>query len=202
MLNKLYRLPKFFIASLFIGLGIAFILINEPPHTFCDTQVEHFKKVQTGILYKNKKDFHKESSILERKRLLCQKENAPGTCYDYFHYLKRLLKDLKLLSRECAPMIYQSLKVKKTFSQALSVMTALAWREEVLTGKVSKYNWLTRPDLYLFCDLKRNYVVNYGKENYMQLEQQILNLLPFDKKHPIALIQRRTILSESCSAYR
>lgn len=199
---KLYRLPKFLIASLLIGIGIVFILISDPPHTFCDTQIEHFKKVQKGILYKNPKDFHEEKSILERKRQSCQKTNAPGTCYDYFHYLKRLLRDLRLLSKECAPKIYQSLEVKKAFSQALTLMTALAWREEILTGKVSKYNWLGRPDLFLFCELKRKYIMNYGRESYGQLEQQILNLLPFDKKYSLELIQKRTILSEPCSAYR
>ena len=202
MIDKIYRLPKFLIASLFIGMGIVFILFNDPPHTFCDTQVGHFKKVQEGILYKDTKDFHREKSILERKRQLCQKESAPGTCYEYFHYLRRLLKDLKLLSEECAPKIYQSLEVKRAFSKALSLMTALAWREEVLTGKVSKYNWLGRPDLFLFCELKRNYITNYDRESYRRLERQIVNLLPFDKKYSLALIQKKTILSESCSAYR
>ena len=202
MLYKIYTLPKFLIAVLFIGLGVIFILINDPPHTFCDTQIEHFERVQKGILYKNTSDFHKEKSILERKRQACQKENAPGACYGYFHYLKRLLKDLKLLSEECSALIYQSGVVKKAFSQALSLMTALAWREGILTGIVSKYNWFSRPDLFLFCELKRNYIRNYGRENYKKLEKQILNLLPFDKKYSLALIHKKTILSESCASYR
>lgn len=202
MLDKIYRLPKILIASLFLVAGVVFILLNDPPHTFCDTQVEHFKKVQKGILYKDSKDFHKEKSLLERKRQFCQKEQAPGTCYEYFEYLKRLLKDLKLLSEECAPKILQSGEVKGAFSKALSLITALAWREEILTGKVSKYNWLGRPDLFLFCELKNKYIMTYGREDYQRLEQGILNLLPFDKKYSLALIHKKTILSEKCSAYR
>ena len=202
MLDKIYSLPKFLIAVLFIGGGVIFILINDPPHTFCDTQIEHFERVQRGILYKNQKDFHKEKSILERNRQACQKENAPGTCYEYFRYLKRLLKDLKLLSKECSSIIYQRVEVKKAFSQALSLMTALAWREEVLTGTVDRYNWFSRPDLFLFCELKRTYINNYGRENYKPLEQQIVNLLPFEKKYSVSLIHKRSLLAVPCSAYR
>ena len=163
MLSSIYRLPRPLLASLLIGGGIAYILLNDPPHTFCDTQIKHFKKVQIGVLYKNPKDFHAEKSTLQRKQNTCQKESAPGACYEYFFYLKRLLKDLRLLSKECAPLVYQTSEVKGAFSSALGLITALAWREEVLTGRVSKYNWLSHPDLFLFCDLKAKYILNYGK---------------------------------------
>ena len=196
MLNKLYRLPKALLAALFIGAGILFILINDPPHTFCDTQVEHFEKLQSGITYKTHEFFRKNRTLcrkkdapkscdplLERKRKLCQKENAPGTCYEYFAYLRHFLKDLPLLSKECSPLIYNNPKVKKLFSSAMTLMTALAWREEILTGKISKYNWLTWPDLSLFCDLKTRYIMNYGKESYFQLEKKILKTLALHKKN-------------------
>ena len=202
MLNTLYKLPKTLLASLLIGAAILFIIMNDPPHTFCDTQIEHFKRVQKGILYKNPKDFHKEKSVLKRKKNTCEKENAPGACYEYFAYLRRLLKDFRILSKECAPMIYKSSEVKKALSSALSLMTALAWREEVLTGKVSKYKWLTRPDLFLFCDLKTKYIRNYGKESYHLLEKEILELLPIKQKVPPHLMLKKTILSEPCATYR
>ena len=215
MLNKLYRLPKAFLAVLFIGGGILFILMNDPPHTFCDTQVEHFKKLQRGITYKTHKFFKKNrvlcrkkdapkacDHLLERKRKLCQKENAPGACYEYFAYLKRFLKDLRLLSKKCSPLIYNTSEIKKIFSSSLTLMTALAWREEILTGKISKYNWLTWPDLSLFCDLKTRYIMYYGKESYFQLENKILKLLPSTKKIASEYMLKKTILSESCTAYR
>ena len=201
MLNDIYKLPKTLLAILLIGGGIAFILFNDPPHTFCDTQIEHFKRVQRGILYRNPKDFHTEKSTLKRKKDTCQKENAPGACYEYFAYLRRLLKDFRLLSKECLPLIYETPEVKKAFSSALSLLTALAWREEILTGKVSKYNWLTRPDLSLFCELKTKYTMNYGKENYEILEKSIIGLLPVKQKVSPKHIKKKTILSESCTGY-
>ena len=133
MLNQLYKLPKSIIAALFIGGSILFIIFNDPPHTLCDTQVEHFKNLQRGMLYRDPKDFHKEKSILKRKENICKQENAPGACYEYFAYLKRLLKDFYVLSQECAPLIYSTTKVKKALSSALTLMVGVAWRgEEVL----------------------------------------------------------------------
>lgn len=215
MLNALYKLPKILLASLLIGGGILFILLSDPPHTFCDTQIEHFETIQKGILYKTHDFFKKNRSLckkeeapdscktmLERKKNLCQKENAPGACYDYFAYLKKLLKDTHVLSQECAPKIYSTRKMKEALSSALTIMVAIAWREEVLTGRVSKYNWLTRADFILFCKIKEIYILYYGKESYHFLENEILSLLPSTKKVASQLKMRRTILSESCTAYR
>ena len=202
MLSAFYTLPKTLLAILIIGLGILFILLGDPPHQFCDSQVEHFKRLQKGLLYKNPKDFHKEKSILKRKKNLCQMENAPGACYEYFAYLKRLLKDFRVLSQKCQPMIYATREVKKALSSALTLIVALAWREELLTGVVSKYNWLTRPDMYLFCEIKSKYIMQYGRKDYDRLENQILKLLPFKKGHSLQVVRRYSILSESCLKYR
>ncbi|MDE0092691.1 MAG: hypothetical protein OXN83_05360 [Oligoflexia bacterium] len=201
MLSNLYKLPKAVIASLFIGGAIIFIILNDPPHTLCDTQLEHFKSLQKGLVYKNKKDFHKEKSLLKRKKQTCQSENTPGACYEYFAYLKRLLKDFRVLSTQCKPIIFSEIQVKSALSEALTLITALAWREEVLTGQVSKYNWLTRTDMYLFCNIKSKYIQHYGRSTYENLEQQILNLLPTKNKNR-ELIFKWSILSESCLKYK
>ena len=201
MLSSLYKLPKAVLASLVIGGAIILIILSDPPHTFCDTQLEHFKSLQIGLLYKDQKDFHEEKSLLERKKQNCQKENSPGACYEYFAALKRLLKDFRVLSAQCKASIFSDIKVKSALESALSLMTALAWREEVLTGHISKYNWLTRSDMYLFCDLKSKYIQNYGQIAYVKLEASILNLLP-SKNQNKKLILRWSILSESCLKYK
>ena len=201
MLSDLYKLPKAVIAFLFIGGAIVFILLNDPPHTFCDTQLEHFKSLQKGLLYQDKEDFHKEKSLLNRKEQICQSESAPGACYEYFAYLRRLLKDFRVLSAKCKPIIFSETRVKSALSSALTLITALAWREEVLTGHVSKYNWLTRSDISLFCNIKNKYMQHYGMPAYEMLEQEIVNLLPTQNKNK-KLILKWSILSESCLKYR
>ena len=201
MLSNLYKLPKPLIAFLVIGGAIVFILFNDPPHTFCDTQLEHFKSIQTGFVYPDRKDFHKEKSRLNRKKQACQSENTPGSCYEYFFYLKKLLKDFRILSSECQSYIFSDLKIKSALSSALTLMTALAWREEVLTGRVSKYNWLNRTDMSLFCSIKDKYIQNYGMQVYERLEQQILSLLPTENKNK-NLVFKWSILSEPCLKYK
>ena len=197
----IYKLPKAVIATLIIGGAIIFILLNDPPHSFCDTQLEHFRTLQKGIVYQDSKDFHKEKSLLNRKKQACQTENAPGACYEYFAYLKRLLKDFRVLSSQCKPIIVAEAQVKSALSVALTLITALAWRKEVLTGQVSKYNWLTRSDMSLFCDIKSQYIQNYGMPAYENLEQQIVNLLPTQNQNK-TLILKWSLLSESCLKYK
>ena len=201
MLSNLYKLPKAVIAFLVIGGAIIFIILGDPPHTFCDTQLEHFKSLQKGLLYEDSKDFHKEKSLLKRKNQTCQQANAPGACYEYFAYLKRLLKDFRVLSAKCKPIIFSETQVKSALSSALTLITALAWREEVLTGQVSKYNWLTRSDMFLFCGIKNTYMQHYDMPAYEKLEQKILNLLPTQNKNR-ELIFKWSILSESCLKYK
>lgn len=202
MFRNLYKLPKFLIASLFILIAIIFILVQDPPHQLCDTQLQHFKNLQSGLLYKNKQGFYTDSSRLNRKKKLCEKEQKPGTCYEYFYSLKQILKDLWLLSEECAAQVYKTPKVQKTLSQALSLMSFLAWDERVFEGSVSKYKWLNLTDLVLFCDIKRRYQLYYGELAYFQLEQQILKDLTSKKQWSLKKRKTKSLLSVTCSIHR
>lgn len=202
MLNSIYKLPRPLLATILVGGGVLLIILKEPPYTFCDSQIEQFQKLQKGILYGNPADIHTEKSILTRKWILCRKENAPGACYEYFSYLRRLLRDLLVLSQECADLVYAKEEVQKALSSALALITALAWREEVLTGQLSKFNWLSRSDMYLFCDIKRKYLNNYGEQAYLKLEADILKLLPLQQEVSPKFLIKKTILSEPCIKYK
>ena len=198
MLNQLYKLPRFLLVSLLIGFGVFFILINDPPHTFCDTQIDDFKKHQQGLLYDNPNDFRNVKSSLKRNKNLCERENAPGACYDYFFYLRKLLKNIDALSDKCAPMIYKSADIRNAFSEALILITALAWDPETLKGSTNKYKWLTRPDLILFCSLKNRFKNYYGENSYQMLEKKILSLLPVENKVYPQILRKSSLLSEPC----
>lgn len=201
MLSGIYKLPKAVLALLVIGGAIIFILLNDPPHTFCDTQLAHFKSLQEGLLYKKSSDFHTEKSRLKRRQQMCQDSNSPGVCYEYFSDLKKLLKDFRVLSPQCKSIIFSDSKVKSALETALTLITAIAWREEVLTGEVSRYNWLNQSDMSLFCNIKNKYIQYYRMPAYEKLEQNILNRLNTakkDKKHML----KRSILSESCLKYK
>ncbi|MBC6416159.1 MAG: hypothetical protein GDA46_07255 [Bdellovibrionales bacterium] len=199
-MSSLYKLPKIILAFIFIGGAVFLIIVSEPPHTLCDTQIQNFKQNQKGFIYNNSKDFHKNKSILKRKKKNCEEGNSQGSCHDYFFLLKKILKDLQLISNECKPQIFADTKVKKTFAEALTLMTALAWREEVVLGHLSKINWLTKTDLSLFCQIKSKYLFEYGRNSYKKLEKQIINLIPNNTKNK-SLLLKWSLLSEDCYKY-
>ena len=201
MLSSLYKLPKTLLAFLLIGGAIALMLFSDPPHNLCDTQIEHFQEIQTGILYPDSSDFHQIKSRLQRHKKNCETEKSPGSCYEYFSLLKKLLRDFSVLSPECKSQIFSSSKVKKALQEALTLMTALAWRPELLSGKFSKLHWLKSPDMSLYCDIKSRYNLEYGQRDYQQLEAQIVSQLP-SKSRDKNLIHKWSLLSESCNPYR
>ena len=211
MLQDLYRLPKWFLATVFIGAGIAFILFNDRPHEFCDTQIKHFQSVQ-------KTNFTK---LIK----LCRETNSPGGCYKLFFQLNRLLKNFYLVSPRCFSRLSQvqltkqsrfkkanltaeekkelnkKSSVKEVLFQGVELMVFLAWRESVLSGKVSKFNWLGPADITLFCSLKETIISFYGRDSLKSFENQLVEKLSSRQKTPSQEIRRRSILSENCALY-
>ena len=211
MLQDLYRLPKWFLATVFIGIGIILIILNDRPHQFCDVQIDNFQSNQQVNFKKLIKN--------------CQETNSPGGCYGLFSQLNKLLKDFYLVSPRCFDRLSQTqltkksrfkianltkpekkeLKkkssVKEVLFQSMELMVFLAWREEVLTGKISKFNWLGPADLTLFCSIKEAIISFYGRDSLRDFENQLLEKLPAAQKETPQIIRRHSILSENCSLY-
>ena len=89
------------------------MIITDPPYQFCDAQVENFKTQQAGHLYPDPEDFKEETSRVKHYNSLCKEEGRPGSCYEYFFVLKKLLKDLELLSSECKEKIFFRKRLKR-----------------------------------------------------------------------------------------
>ena len=199
--DLLKKLPKSLIALVAISVGITFILLGDPPHKFCDTQVEHFKSVQKGIIFKDSKDkIHKVPSMTRLLRT-CRKTTSPGSCYEYFAYLDRLLKNFKLVSAECLTGLSQFKEVKTHLFNGMNTMVQLAWRERVLSGEVNKFNWLSPSDMSLLCSIKSKVTLLYSAETLKIFEQSILANLPNSQKLSLTSLKKFSILSESCSQY-
>ncbi len=202
MLDDLIKtLPKGLVAFIAICGGIAFILLNDPPHKFCDTQIEHFKSIQTGIILKDPKDKVYGLPLMVRLLKICRETVSPGACYEYFAYLNRLLKNFKLVSTKCLVNLSQIKEVKVHLFNGINTMTQLAWREKVLSGEVDKFNWFSPSDMSLFCSIKKTVILLYGRETLQAFEQTTLSNLPSSNKISLARLKKFSILSESCSKY-
>ena len=211
MLQDLYKLPRWFLATVLIGLGITFIVLNDRPHEFCDVQINEFQSNQQINFKKMIKN--------------CQETNSPGGCYALFSQLNRLLKDFYLVSPRCFDRLSQTqltkkprfkmanltkpekkeLKekssVKEVLFQSMELMVFLAWREEALTGKISKFNWLGPADMILFCSIKEAIISFYGRDSLRNFENKLLEKLPTTQKEIPHIIRRNSILSENCALY-
>ena len=211
MLQNIYKLPRWFLAFVLIGSGIAFIVLNERPHRFCDTQINHFLSVQ--------------QTNFPRLMTDCRETNSPGGCYKLFSQLNSLLKNFYLVAPRCLKRLSQTsltaksrfkaanltkeekkefskkISVKQVLLQNIELMVFLAWREEALSGKISKFNWIGPADMTLFCSLKRAVISFYGRDGLRAFENNILKRLPSEQKVPPAILRRRSILSENCALY-
>ena len=211
MLQNIYKLPRGFLAFILISGGIAFIVLNERPHRFCDTQIDHFLSVQ--------------QANFPRLMTACRETNSPGGCYKLFSQLNRLLKNFYLVAPRCLQRLSQTqltaksrfketnltpeeksalskkISVKQVLFQSIELMVFLAWREETLSGKTSKFNWLGPADMTLFCSLKRAVVSFYGRDSLRAFENQTLKKLPSEQKVPPSILRRHSILSENCALY-
>ena len=147
----LNQIPKALLVSLILIGGIFYMLFTDPPYRFCDAQVSNFE---------GKNSIPKVTSSYD----LCKEEARPGSCYDYFFYLGKLFKDLELVSPECISEIFVENNLKSVFEQALTLMTALAFDEKILSGGASRLSWLDRSSLNLFCRIKKEYENRYGRK--------------------------------------
>ncbi len=204
-MKALYKLPKALLAAILIGGGIAYIVINDPPRTLCKTQKKHFLSVQKGVLIKDPADKLRKKPLISRLTDSCWDAYAPGGCYEYFSYLRKLLKDFFLVSQDCLGEVSQIPEARKSLFEGARIMTRIAWREQALTGKVSKLNWLSRTDMSLFCSIKGKIISFYGMKAWEDFEKKLLTELPLknqDQKVPPARIKKASILSENCLHYR
>ena len=210
-MQGLYKLPRWFLATVFIGAGIAIIVLNDRPHQFCDTQIDHFQSVQQANFMKTIK--------------ICRETNSPGGCYKLFFQLNRLLKNFYLVSSNCFDRLSQvqlvkksrfkesnlteaekkeltqEISVKQVLFQSMELMVFLAWREEVLSGNISKFNWLGPADMILFCSIKKAIVLFYGRDSLRAFENQLVEKLSSKQKASIEMSRRHSILSENCARY-
>ena len=189
MLDKLYGLPRFLLVFILLSAGILFIVINDPPHSLCDTQIDTFKKTRSVL--------GKVKGLTEE----CKNANGPGGCYELFGVLRRVLRNFRLVSEKCQSQLANLKTIKKMLFEQVELMTHLAWREEILQNKVSRLYWLSATDISLFCKMKNKIILFYGRDSYLNFTNKIVRTLPGADKYNPEYVRKRTIISESCSRY-
>ena len=201
-MGKLFSiLPKSVIATLAIAAGIAFIIMSEPPHTICDSQLEVFKKAQQKFLFLDTKKKAIKTTQFEYLRDFCMAANNPGGCYELFQDLKMMLKDLSTVPSDCNSKVGDVPEVKRAIWKANDLLVRLAWGEKPPSTYFQKFGVLDKADISLFCQMKAKAIEFYGESEWESFREKIFKDLPGAQSLARNQIWEMSIISENCSRY-
>lgn len=197
----LNMLPKSMLAFLAIVGGILFIVLSNPPHSVCDSQVELIKKTQARFLFKDPKSKQIKTTRYQRLRDECKIANNPGGCYELFSELKTMLHDLGTLSSECSGAISDVTQVKTALRETSEMMVQMAWGERPPTSYQGKFGWMEIADISLFCQLKSRFITFYGEDEWNRTRLKISTALPGAVDMGPTQIWDMSLYSENCARY-
>ena len=193
--------PKSVIAFAAIVGGILFIVLSEPPHTICDSQLEIIKEQQKKFLYLDPKSKHIKTTKYENLRDHCKATNNPGGCYELFQEMKTLLHDLSTLSNQCAPEIGGIKEIRKPVWEIAELLVRLAWGEKPTEAYHAKFGWLDTADISFFCQMKARIYILYGEPAWAKFREKMMKELPGAKDLPRNQVWDMSLFSENCARY-
>lgn len=205
MNHLLSRLSKPALVALSLIGGLLFIIVLNPPHDLCSTQLETFKEEMEHYLFinktKQKKNKEKLKSGFQKDFDYCQSSNNIGGCYEFFFNLRNTLRSFDAVSNECKPSIVQLREVKETLWETAELMVKIAWGGKPPKGIYDKYSWMDTSDMSLFCHIKQLIQDLYPDKEWGTFFEQMRKELPGANQ----LSRKRTwelmILSDNCAQF-
>jgi hypothetical protein len=189
------------IAFLAIVGGIGLIILFQPPHSICDSQIEQIKKAQAKFLYKDPKSKQIKTTRYQRLRDECKGANNAGGCYELFAELKRMLHDLGTLNSECSGAVSGVAEIKTAINESVELMVQMAWGDTPPTSYQGKFNWMEIADVSLFCQLKARYINFYGEDAWNKERLRVSAALKDAEPMSPTQIWDMSLYSENCNRY-
>lgn len=202
-------LPKTLFAFIAISLGIAFIILSDPPHTLCDSQVESFLEDQEGFLKLKKKQSavvnpetgEKRKTAFEEAQFMCKRGYGPGGCLELILKLGQLRRQLDQVSRECREQVFDLPLVKNAIWTSLDLFIKIAWGEKPPEGGFARRGWFQVAEMSEFCQYKRLAQTFYGREAWNQNREKWMTSLPGSESMNRTQIWERILISEKCDRF-
>jgi hypothetical protein len=194
-------LSKAVLAFILIAGGILLIILFQPPHTVCESQIEVINESQRKFLSQDSKHPAITTTQYERMRDTCKTTNDPGGCYELFHALQTMLHDLGSLTSECAPAVASLPQYKRALWETAELMVRLAWGEKPPRAIAVKKGWLDAADLSLFCGVKARIATFYGASEWENFRERMMNELPGAKDLARNEVWDLSLFSENCARY-
>jgi hypothetical protein len=171
-------LPKPVLAILVIVAALIFFMLNDPPHTVCQVQVDNLKEAMKGQLFPTTVNKNKIPAILIKTQEACQQGNSSGSCLEYFGILRKAARDIKNYSSECKAELVNISEVRKAFTDGVTLMAKMAWGSHAPEQGMARFGWLQDSEIGLFCMLKDVYSQSLGDEAWNALRANIYKEFP------------------------
>lgn len=170
----LSRVPKPILVVVVLLLGIAIFIYNDPLKDECGIQAKVFERNTKGILTGIKKNGKIQYALLSAMQDHCKEGNSIGACAEYFEALRKIASELKIFKQTCQiKYSEQNENFVNQLSQALQIMSLVAWGEKPPVGTAERAGWLSEPQVRTFCALKKTYLLLAGEENYAAIRNRI-----------------------------
>ena len=199
--NFIAKFPKGLVATVVIGLGILFIILNDPPKTICDAEEEVFRKNHRSFLAPNPRS-NSGKSDFDEKKALCLNSNSPGGCYEFFTQVRELMGSIEGTSIECRNQIANISAVQNAFWQTASLFVEIAWGSRPPETVYEKVGWLDYADINLFCRLQSKIQEIYGIESWQKFQETMFQKLPEIQTLPREKSWNLMLLSVRCNQYQ
>lgn len=200
-MSEFFRnLSKASIAGLAIGVGILFIVLSDPPHTICRSQLERFKEQQVGFLLRDKKSKDPKTGF-EKDLDRCKASNNPGGCYELFAKIRSYLQSTDTIDLKCLTTVGSESAVKNFYNKTIDLFSQLAWGSVPPENVNLKFGWLDTSDLNLYCQLKDRFILTYGNAAYQQKIERAFSDLPGSKQMPREQAWQLMLFSANCKVY-
>ena len=189
------------IAFIALSLGLAGLIISQPPHTLCDSQIDQIRETQKHFLYPDPKSKVVKTTPYQAQRDRCKMTNDPGGCYELFQGVRKLAEDLNTFTVECSAAPASIPEVKTALWETAELMVRLAWGDKPPLTFSSKLGWLDVADVSLFCRLKARLTLVFGEESWNALREKLMVDLPGAKALTRNQVWELILFSENCSRY-
>lgn len=198
----LSTLPKSVIAFGAILIGFVFIVLNDPPKTVCDSQLELFREAQKSFLYPQKGSGLERPALIKELVEVCQHDNSPGGCFELFVRLKKLAVDLNNIPRQCSEKASAEPEISRWLWRSLKLMAQMAWGERAPASYSDKHGWFDGSDVALYCDLKKNAERLFGQEAFASWREGVIHELPQSDRLTREQLWSKTLFSTPCDSFR
>ena len=196
-------IPKPLFALIVIIVGFVVIVLNDPPRTVCDAQLDALNDTQREFLYsRSGAGRTTKAPLVVELYDLCESNNSPGGCFELFQRLKKLELDLANVSVNCADELEKDSQIKGWLLKNLKLMVRIGWGDQPPAPNGKRPSWFDASDLALFCDMKKTALRLLQEEKFDEWRDGVVTALPGADHLEIDQARGRSLFATPCEFYR